>query len=166
MTTRPTTPGRLSMRQRRLQSDSDQIRRTFSGFDPIRLLDSRGAPPEIYRIEFHINGIESLGPGGQPIFRDTHVAELRLTSEYPRMAPHGRMITPVFHPNIDAASICVGDHWAAGERLVDFVVRIGELLAYQAYNIRSPLNAEAAMWADLHLSELPTDGRDLHPPEE
>jgi len=37
------------------------------------------------------------------------------------------------------------------------------MLAYQAYNIKSPLNAEAAMWADLHQSELPTDARNLHP---
>jgi len=75
------------------------------------------------------------------------------------------MLTPIFHPNIDPSTICVGDHWAAGERLADLVVRIGELIAYQAYNIKSPLDAEAAMWADLHAKELPTDSRNLHPAE-
>ena len=72
------------------------------------------------------------------------------------------MLTPVFHPNIDDSTICVGDHWAAGERLTDLVVRIGEMLAFQAYNIKSPLNGEAAMWADLHPEHLPVDPKPLH----
>ena len=67
------------------------------------------------------------------------------------------MLTPIFHPNIDPATICVGDHWTAGERLVDLAVRIGEMIAYQAYNIQSPLDAEAAMWADLNAAKLPVD---------
>jgi hypothetical protein len=59
----------------------------------------------------------------------------------------------------------VGDHWTAGERLVDLVIRIGEMIAYQAYNIQSPLDGEAAMWADQNARHLPVDLRDLHPPE-
>ena len=59
----------------------------------------------------------------------------------------------------------VGDHWTAGERLVDLVVRIGEMLAYQAYNIRSPLDARAAMWADLNPDKLPTDPKTIRPAE-
>ena len=42
---------------------------------------------------------------------------------------------------------------------------IGEMLAFQAYNIQSPLDAEAAMWADLNKASLPLDTRNLHPPE-
>ena len=97
--------------------------------------------------------------------RTVHQVEIQLTSEYPRQSPKCRMLTPVFHPNIDPASICVGDHWTAGERLVDLVIRIGELLAYQAYNIRSPLDAHAAMWADLNADKLPTDARTVRPAE-
>jgi ubiquitin-protein ligase len=74
------------------------------------------------------------------------------------------MLTPIFHPNIDPSTICVGDHWTAGERLVDLVIRIGEMIAYQAYNIRSPLDGEAAMWADLNGEKLPIDARNLRPP--
>ena len=75
------------------------------------------------------------------------------------------MLTPVFHPNIDETTICVGDHWTAGARLVDLVIQIGEMLAYQAYNIKSPLNGEAAMWADLNPDKLPIDSQNLHPGE-
>jgi len=97
-----------------------------------------------------------------PVFRDEHMAEIQLTSEYPRMAPKCRLLTPIFHPNFDATTICVGDHWAAGEKLSDLIVRIAEMLAFQAYNIRSPLNGEAAMWADLHPEQFPTDQRNFH----
>lgn len=70
-----------------------------------------------------------------------------------------------FHPNIEPTAICVGDHWTASERLTDLVIRIGEMIAYQAYNIKSPLDGEAAMWVDLNRGGLPTDTRDIHPPE-
>ena len=145
-------------------SDAEQMRQAFERSDYIRVLASRGEPPEVYEIEYHIDGLERTS-GKMPQPRREHRAEIRLTSDYPRLSPQCRMLTPVFHPNIDAATICVGDHWAAGERLVDLVVRIGEMLAYQAYNIKSPLNAEAAMWADLNGSRLPTDARNFRPGE-
>ena len=37
------------------------------------------------------------------------------------------------------------------------------MIAYQAYNIKSPLNGEAAMWADLNPESFPIDARDLYP---
>lgn len=75
------------------------------------------------------------------------------------------MLTPIFHPNIEPAVICVADHRTASERLADLVVRIGEMLAFQAYNLKSPLDGEAAMWTDLNQNRLPIDARDLRPPE-
>ena len=109
-----------------------------------------------------VNGLQR-GWMNKPKPRDSHMVEIQLTSDYPRLAPKCKMLTPIFHPNIDPTTICIGDHWAAGERLADLVVRIGEMIAYQAYNIKSPLDAEAAMWADLHAGELPIDPRNLHP---
>ena len=74
------------------------------------------------------------------------------------------MLTPVFHPNFDDATVCIGDFWAASEGLDDLVIRIGRMIAYQEYNTRSPLNGLAAKWAAEHLSELPIDSRILAPP--
>ena len=123
-----------------------------------------GDPPEAYHVEYAIRGLER-GRGNRPAPREHHLVEIRLTSDYPRLAPQCKMLTPVFHPNIDTTTICVGDHWTAGERLVDLCVRIGEMITFQAYNIKSPLDGEAAMWADLHMRELPVDDRNLRPPE-
>jgi tetratricopeptide (TPR) repeat protein/ubiquitin-protein ligase len=156
---------RLPLRTRRLLADAEQMRRAFDQGSLIRLQATEGQPPELYRIEYHIRGL-ARGPDNQPVPRDTHLVEIQLTSEYPRVSPRCRVLTPIFHPNIDPSTICVGDHWAAGERLVDLVVRIGEMIAYQAYNVKSPLDGEAAMWADLNQQRLPLDGRDIRPSED
>ena len=71
------------------------------------------------------------------------------------------MTTPVFHPNIDPQKICIGDHWSAGQTLPQLIVRIAEMLCYQSYNVKSPLNAQAAAWAESNVSRLPLDSKDL-----
>jgi ubiquitin-protein ligase len=124
-----------------------------------------GNPPDLYRIEYHVESLQPTDDPEHPSPRNVHQVEIQLTADYPRMSPQCKMLTPVYHPNIDPSHICVGDHWAAGERLVDLIVRIGEMLAYQAYNIKSPLDAHAAMWADLNGEKLPTDSRTIRPAE-
>jgi ubiquitin-protein ligase len=159
----PAAPiGRLPVRTRRLIADLRQMRETFTDDSPIRLMETTGDPAEAYKIEFNVRGIESI-QSQTPVLREQHIAEIRLTSDYPRLAPACRMLTPIFHPNIDESAICVGDHWVAGEHLTDLVIRIAQMIAYQAYNIKSPLNGEAAMWADLNPESFPIDARDLYP---
>ena len=159
------TGPRLSPRMRRLRADADQMRQAFEKSDLIKIRSTQGDPPDSYLIEYFVKGLERMPGRKEPIERHYHLAEIRLISEYPRLGPQCKMITPCFPPNIEPATICVGDHWTAGERLVDLVIRIGELITYQAYNIKSPLDGEAAMWADLHMKQLPIDDRNLRPPE-
>jgi ubiquitin-protein ligase len=154
---------KLPPRMRRLHADAEQMRRAFRDFAPIRIRDASGDPPELYRIEYGVHGL-ARGPRGEPVARDEHLVEIQLTRDYPRQSPKCKMLTPIFHPNFDPTTICVGDHWTAGERLVDLVLRIGEMIAFQAYNVKSPLDGDAAMWADLNRDRLPLDRRDLRPP--
>ena len=155
--------GMVPLRTRRLLADAEQMKSTFRDFEPIQVVSIDGNPPDLYRVEYRVKGLEP-GRDGRPAPRGHHAVEIQLTADYPRVAPHCKILTPIFHPNIDTTTICVGDHWTAGERLADVVIRIGEMLAYQAYNIKSPLDGEAAMWADLNAAKLPTDNRNLHPP--
>jgi ubiquitin-protein ligase/DNA-directed RNA polymerase subunit RPC12/RpoP len=159
---RPLEP-KLPMRTRRLMAEAQQMASAFKGFELIKVRPVAGDPPDTYQIDYVINSLER-DKKGQPIPRTQHTAEIQLTLDYPRLSPKCKMLTPIFHPNIDPSTICVGDHWTAGERLVDLVIRIGEMIAYQAYNIRSPLDGEAAMWADLNGDKLPVDARNLRPP--
>ncbi len=159
----PAKVAAVPMRTRRLRADADAMANAFRDFEPITVVPLAGDPPESYRVRYAVHGLER-GTDGRPNPRGDHMVEIQLTGDYPRLAPKVKMLTPVFHPNIDPASVCVGDHWTAGERLVDLVIRIGEMLGYQAYNIQSPLDGEAAMWADLHRDRLPTDARPMRPP--
>ena len=164
-TSPPPVAPKIPMRLRRLRADAEQMTTAFADFEPIRVVSTRGEPPEVYQVEYHVKGLErGTKRKLEPAPREQHLVEIQLTADYPRVSPTCRMLTPVFHPNIDPSHVCVGDHWTAGERLVDLVIRIGEMIAYQAYNIQSPLDAEAAMWADLHQQQLPTDPRGLRPP--
>ena len=161
-TTPPTTP-KVPPRIRRLRADAEQMNDAFANFPLIRMRHTTGQPPELYELEYFVRGLERLPGRKDPIERAYHIVQIQLVADYPRLAPKCRMLTPIFHPNIEPATICVGDHWTAGERLVDLVIRIGEMLAYQAYNIKSPLDGEAAMWADLNPDKLPTDARNVRP---
>jgi len=43
------------------------------------------------------------------------------------------------------------------------MVFIGEMICYQAYNVQSPRNGEAAKWAREHAAEFPLESVDLTP---
>ncbi|MFC2173727.1 ubiquitin-conjugating enzyme E2 [Acidobacteriota bacterium] len=150
----------MNPRIRRLQADYQRVFSLFSNHPFIVLLKAEGKPPEKYTFEFRIPGIiekenESLVVGKR------HRAEVYLPADYPRRPPFCRMITPVYHPNIDPQKICIGDHWSAGQSLAHLIIRIAEMLCFQSYNVKSPLNAKAAAWAEQNVAKLPLVKKDL-----
>jgi len=150
----------MQARLRRLQSDFKQVEALFSEHLYVRLLKAEGSPPERYTFAFNIHG---LVPAGEDAFTPgtVHQAEVFLPLDYPRRPPFCRMLSPVFHPNIDPQKICIGDHWSAGQSLAQMVIRIAEMICFQSYNLRSPLNAKAAAWAEQNLASLPLEKADL-----
>ncbi|HUL16539.1 MAG TPA: ubiquitin-conjugating enzyme E2 [Terriglobales bacterium] len=153
----------LSPRIRRLKLDYDTLVSRFANWPLIRLSGTAGMPPEVYRITYQVKGLY-VSPAGEILERSIHQLEINLSLGYPRRAPQCRMLAPVFHPNFDDASVCIGDFWAASEGLDDLIVRIGRMIAYQEYNTKSPLNGLAAKWAAQHSSLLPVDPRNIAPP--
>jgi ubiquitin-protein ligase len=150
----------MHARLRRLKADHELVQRAFANHPFIRLVGADGIPPEKYTFAFQVEG---LTPTGEENFTPCplHQAEIFLPVDYPRRPPFCRMTTPVFHPNIDPQKICIGDHWSAGQSLAQMVVRIAEMICYQSYNLKSPLNARAAAWAEQHLDSLPLQKVDL-----
>jgi hypothetical protein len=145
--------------------DSESMQRRFASWPLIQICGQSGIPAEIYRIRYDIKGL-CVDASGNIVERDSHELEINLSLGYPRRAPQCRMIAPVFHPNFDDASVCIGDFWAASEALDDLVIRIGRMIAYQEYNTRSPLNGLAAKWAAENHHLLPIDSRTIAPPTE
>lgn len=153
----------LSPRIRRLKLDYDSLLKRFSGWPLIRMVGTAGMPPELYRFQYLVKGLY-VAPDGAILERNDHLLEVNLSLGYPRRAPQCRMLTPVFHPNFDDSSVCIGDFWAASEALDDLIIRIGRMLAYQEYNTKSPLNGLAAKWAAQNTQLLPVDPRPIAPP--
>jgi ubiquitin-protein ligase len=155
----------LSPRIRRLKLDHDQLVQKFTGWPLIQITGTAGMPPEVYRFAYNIKGLY-VSATGEIQERAQHFLEVNLSLGYPRRAPQCRMLTPVFHPNFDDSTVCIGDFWAASEGLDDLIVRIGRMISYQEYNTKSPLNGLAAKWAEQHATFFPVDTRDIAPPLE
>jgi ubiquitin-protein ligase len=153
----------LSPRIRRLKLDQDSLLKRFNGWPLIRIVGTAGMPPELYRFQYFIRGLY-VAPDGAILERNDHLLEVNLSLGYPRRAPQCRMLTPVFHPNFDDSSVCIGDFWAASESLDDLIIRIGRMISYQEYNTKSPLNGLAAKWAAQNSKLLPVDARPIAPP--
>jgi len=144
-----------SVRLRRLKADHEALRRLAHLHPRIEIEGVFGNPPERYRL---VLKVKSLRERGEAIEIATeHRLEVTMPRGYPRDAPMFRMLTPVFHPNIAPHAVCIGDDWTAGEPLDLLIQRVGEILAYQSYNIKSPLNGRAARWVEEHADSIPVD---------
>lgn len=144
-----------NVRLKRLKADYESVKRLVHKHPKIEIEGVFGNPPERYRLILRVRSLRERGDELE--FADWHRLEVTLPRGYPRDAPLCRMLTPVFHPNIAPHAVCIGDHWTAAESLDGMIQRVGEMLAYQSYNIKSPLNGRAAQWVEEHTEKIPTD---------
>jgi ubiquitin-protein ligase len=144
-----------AVRLRRLQADFQKLQDYVNRHSRVELIATDGNPPERYQLQYQIRSLRQKEDHLEEV--DRHLVEITLPLHYPRTPPQCRMLTPIFHPNIAPHAICIGDHWSAGEPLSSIVARIGELIAYQSYNTKSPLNGEAARWTTENVDRLPLD---------
>jgi hypothetical protein len=144
-----------TVRLRRLKADHEAVRRLVHLHPRIDIEGVFGNPPERYHLVLRVRSLRQRGETLEPA--SEHRVEVTLPRGYPRDAPLFRMLTPVFHPNIAPHAVCIGDEWSAGEPLDLLIQRVGEILAFQSYNTRSPLNGRAAQWVEQHLDQVPTD---------
>ena len=143
----------MNPRQRRLESDYRELRTRFDGDPSIRITAIGPMPPEEYVLVYRVPSLRQ-DPGGELSRTDTTVVTLSLPMGYPREKPHAVTADPVFHPNF-GAYVCIADYWAPGQSLGDVVASIGDMLQFRKYNIKSPLNAIAAEWANENARTLP-----------
>ncbi len=135
----------MNPRLRRLQADYDEVRVTFSGHPHVHVEPiGQQLPPESYRLTYRLRGLELVGT--TPQYRELHTVEVMLPRGYPAEKPYCVPITPIFHPNV-REYFCIADYWAAGETIVDVVVKLGDMIQWRIYNPKSPLDAVAANWA-------------------
>ena len=148
-----------NVRLRRLMADYEAVRRLVRLHPKIDVEGVSGNPPDRYLLVLGVRSVRERGAAIEPA--DTHRLEITLPSGYPRDAPLFRMLTPVFHPNIAPHAVCIGDHWSAGQSLDMLIQRVVEMLAFQSYNTKSPLNGRAAEWVEENIDLLPLDREEL-----
>ncbi len=148
-----------NVRLRRLKADHEAVRRLVQRHPRIEIEGVFGSPPERYRLRLKVKSLRERGVTVETA--DEHRLEITMPRGYPRDAPLFRMLTPVFHPNIAPHAVCVGDDWTAGEPLDHLIQRVGEMLAFQSYNTKSPLNGRAAQWVEEHRAQLPIDASEF-----
>jgi ubiquitin-protein ligase len=154
----------MSVRLRRLMADYEKIKDEFTGHKYIKVEPIGGNPPEKYLVTYYVKGLKIDEKTKRPVEINFHQVEIYLHKDYPREKPKAVMRTEIFHPNF-GPYVCIGDHWAAGETLVDVIIQIGNMIQYREYNIKSPLNAIAAKWTKENENLLPVGKVDLYQPE-
>jgi ubiquitin-protein ligase len=143
----------MNPRLRRLEADYREIRRLFDADPNVTILPIGPIPPDRYQVIYSVPSLRRQGSKEVVQTQQTTVV-ISLPIGYPREKPHAETADPVFHPNF-GNYICIADFWAPGQSLSDIIVSIGDMLQYRKYNIRSPLNAVAAEWANAHAASLP-----------
>ncbi|MDW8364795.1 MAG: ubiquitin-conjugating enzyme E2 [Abditibacteriales bacterium] len=132
------------------------------------ILDFRcfGNPPERYILTFYGKGLMRPAPGAPVHIQQVHEIEVLLGVEYPRMMPELRWRTPIFHPNIaETGMVCLGGYgtnWAPSLNLEELCEMLWDMIRYANYDVKSPYNREAALWAQTQtLFHFPLDPRNL-----
>jgi len=151
----------MSARIRRLHAEYERLKVIFDGHPHISIAETSGRPPDKYVVEYRLKGL--VEANGEVQESDVHRAEISLGPNYPREMPRCVMLTPIFHPNIDHLAICTEDIGAAGQTLDRTIIFIGEMISFQAYNLQSPRNGDAARWTTENAERLPLVHVDLVP---
>lgn len=143
----------MNPRLRRLEADYRELMERFEGDPSLTIIPLGAMPPERYQIVYRVPSLR-LDDAGDPVRSELTVVTLTLPADYPRGKPYAESMDPVFHPNF-GHYVCIADFWAPGQTLGDIVANIADMLQFRKYNIRSPLNAVAAEWANEHAASLP-----------
>ena len=108
-----------------------------------------GTPAQQYKVQFL--GKSLARERGKVAVRERHEFEIRLGASYPRTMPEIRWLTPIYHPNIsEIGMVCLGGygtHWVPSLNLDELCIMLWDMARYHNYDIRSPYNREAALWA-------------------
>ncbi|WP_425617196.1 ubiquitin-conjugating enzyme E2 [Anatilimnocola sp. NA78] len=154
-----------SPRLRRLHSDLRAMQQ-LQAESSILHFTSHGDLPEAYTVTFLGRGMMRGENNGPIELIEKHEVTIRLGAGYPRMMPEIRWKSPIFHPNISGnGSVCLGGYgtyWVPSLTLDELCHMLWDMVRYENYDVTSPYNREAALWAKTQSQyKLPLDARPL-----
>jgi ubiquitin-protein ligase len=158
----------MGVREIRLQAEYDAIREFKSD---VMTWEAPGTtqPPDFYRIIYNLRSLKGFNEQSQPVFvQQNWIIEITMPPNYPWGKPQVRFAGDrIFHPNVyKHGDICIEDNYkkGLGIPLDNLCEHIGQIIAFQKYNVRSPANSDSKLldWIQkFNQSQLPTDSRDI-----
>lgn len=155
----------MNIRNRRLQRDYEKVLAELSGSEYASVRVVAGDPPNHYQVTYRVSGLMWNDAQANTIPISEHIVDIYMPLGYPKQAPRCTMKTPIWHPNI-GDYVCIGDYWSAGVTLVNIIAHIGDMIQYKNYNLKSPVNKAAALWAQRNLKSFPVGTREILPTED
>lgn len=150
----------MKIRMRRLKRDYEKVLAELGNSEFVTVKILAGDPPNHYQVTYNVNGLMWNETTGTTDPISEHTVDIHLPLDYPKQAPRCVMRTPIWHPNI-GDYVCIGDYWSAGVTLVDIIAHIGDMIQYKSYNLRSPVNKSAALWAQRNMKSFPVGNRTI-----
>lgn len=144
----------MPIRNDRLENDYRALQKlcAFSKPETINLLETRGEPPEFYRIQIsNCKGIEKV-INDSPKYRMEHILVISdFPENYPNpgCSPSLKMETPLYHPDVyQNGIISLPGQRDIFPRLDDLVKKVISMIQYENLRFGHPANREAAQWAN------------------
>jgi ubiquitin-protein ligase len=141
----------------RLEYEWRKLQRSFAYHPHIRIVSMQDDPPDEYEIEFRVRTL-CVGESGQLEYTDIVPMRVELPASFPYVSPVVRPHKGLFHPNVSWEGIHLSSAWQPTDTLVDFLQKVGELLAFRAYDPESVVNPGALEWMEANAESLPLDG--------
>jgi ubiquitin-protein ligase len=156
---------RESPRTRRLRTDRQALIR-LKLESTILDFEERGRTGEQYLVRYYGKGFWRPDGTNDVLMREWHEVRIELGAGYPRMMPELTWVSPIFHPNISASGVvCLGGygtHWVPSLNLDELCTMLWDMIRYQNYDVESPYNRDAALWAKVQTAyNLPIDRRSI-----
>jgi len=139
-----------------LTIDFEKVQSTLEVYPGIRVIQVEGQPPDSYDIEYRLKGYVQ-DSDGRIQQASQHRIRVNLPFGYPHFPPTVKLLSPIFHPDIDPDAIRITVYWQQNPSLPDLILHIGEMICGNIYNLEDPFNQEAADWYAEHRDELPLD---------
>ncbi len=131
-----------------------EIKEVFGQHPSITVIPIKGDPPKQYEVKYGITGVyKDEGGSIQP--STSHIVTIAIPFGFPHFPPSCRPNTPIFHPDFDPSSICLGDFWQQDRSLAELIIHIGRMIAGEIYSRDNTFNEEAAAWYLANADKLP-----------
>ncbi|MHB8809774.1 MAG: ubiquitin-conjugating enzyme E2, partial [Desulfobulbaceae bacterium] len=150
----------MSSGEQQLQADFALVKKLLNDYPCIKLLATKGEPPEQYDIEYRIKGYKAH-TDGTILPANKHQVRISLPFGYPHFPPTAKPLTSIFHPDIDPDAIRIADFWKESKSLPELIIHIGKMICGTFYS-GDPFNQQAFDWYEERKSWMPFDILEAH----